>query len=510
MIKWVVFDVMGVVFTVGDDTNDLLVPFIWERNAAISREAINEIYVRTSLGQITSRQFWEEVGLGPDYPEVEQTYLDTRLTIDADFLPTARRLSERGFSLGLLSNDVSEWSAYMRARHSMDFLAAVTISGDVRIFVDDRCKNLAAARARGFVTVRFARQPEESSFVPDATVTGFAQLEDAIADLDPIGRLLAVLRQRRSNAAARRSAREGLVKAGKAAHQQLIGELEIMWPTNREGQTAYKKEILSVLGETGDRVCVPILKAFLTYDPPAAEAARAAIAAIQARCGGKDAAKLEVPRSLATKKVGKTGDAYVDECFRIDFDEMYDGRVWHEVPEAKAIPEAADAGRLDEALRLAEELRRDQPDYCFGYCWLAELHRRQNRDEDARKALIDGLEHARSKQSLCTAMGELEWKGRNLSEAAKWWIKSVAVQVGSQYATDYVAFLHLSYVAEALGLRTACSELRSWVDRLPCGRIRLTTDAENELYLATIEQGAPPLQRAIERLEQHYLRSPEE
>ena len=32
MIEWVVFDVMGVVFTVGDDTNDLLVPFIWERN----------------------------------------------------------------------------------------------------------------------------------------------------------------------------------------------------------------------------------------------------------------------------------------------------------------------------------------------------------------------------------------------------------------------------------------------------------------------------------------------
>jgi HEAT repeat protein len=331
-----------------------------------------------------------------------------------------------------------------------------------------------------------------------------------IATPRAIGRLLTVLLQRHLDAETRRPAREALVKAGKKAHQQLIKELEIMWPANREAQTAYKKEVLSVLGETGDKACIPILRAFLAYDPPAAEDARAAIAALQTRCGDKASAELTVPRSLTMKRVGKTGDAYVDDCFRIDFDEMYEGRIWRQIPEAEAISEAASAGRLDEALRLAEELRRDQPDFYFGYYWLAELHRRQGRDEDARKALIEGLGCARSKQSLCKAMGELEWGRRDLPEAVKWWIKSVAVQVGSQYATDYVAFLHLSYVAEALGFRSACSELRSWADRLRSGQIRLTTEAENEFYLATIEQGSPPLQRAIERLEEHYLRIPEE
>jgi FMN phosphatase YigB (HAD superfamily) len=204
-ISWVVFDVMGVVFTVGDDTNDLLVPFILERNAGISGEAINEVYIRASLGQITSRQLWDEVGLGDGYPEVETTYL-ARLSLDPEFLPTARRLSER-FSIGLLSNDLSEWSACMRARHSMDFVQAATISGDVGsrkpapeiyrrfladsgasaqecVFVDDRCKNLAAARALGFRTIRFARQPEASDFVPDATVVAFAQLGGAIDGLE--------------------------------------------------------------------------------------------------------------------------------------------------------------------------------------------------------------------------------------------------------------------------------------------------------------------------------------
>jgi putative hydrolase of the HAD superfamily len=207
MTSWVVFDAMGVVFTVCDDTNDLLVPFIWERNPDISREAVNEIYVRASLGQITSRRLWEEVGLGDQYPEVETTYLDTRLTLDPEFAPVARALSER-FSLGLLSNDLSEWSAYLRDRFSLDFLDAVTISGDAGcrkpspeiyerfladagaraedcVFIDDKLTNLWAAAALGMRAIRFARQPDESDFEPDATIDGFAQLEETI---DRLGR----------------------------------------------------------------------------------------------------------------------------------------------------------------------------------------------------------------------------------------------------------------------------------------------------------------------------------
>jgi putative hydrolase of the HAD superfamily len=206
MTSWVVFDAMGVVFTVCDDTNDLLVPFIWERNPDISREAINEIYIRASLGQITSRRLWEEVGLGGQYPEVETTYLDTRLTLDPEFLPVARALSGR-FSLGLLSNDLSEWSAYLRDRFSLDLLDAVTISGDAGcrkpspeiyerfladagaaaedcVVIDDKLKNLAAAAALGMKTIRFARQPGESEFEPDATIDSFAQLAELIDHLD--------------------------------------------------------------------------------------------------------------------------------------------------------------------------------------------------------------------------------------------------------------------------------------------------------------------------------------
>ncbi len=205
MIHWVVLDAMGVVYTVGDDTNDLLVPFIRERNPAITREAINEVYLRASLGEISSRRFWDEVGLGEEYPDIESLYLD-EVVVDPEFRPVAMRLA-RQFRLGLLSNDVAEWSRYLRARRGLGF-DAVTISGDVHcrkpspeiyrhflrasgarprecVFVDDRVKNLVAAAAHGFHTIRFEREapgPDDYvTFEPDARVGGFAELEEAVA-----------------------------------------------------------------------------------------------------------------------------------------------------------------------------------------------------------------------------------------------------------------------------------------------------------------------------------------
>lgn len=202
MIKWVIFDAMGVVFTVGDDTNDLLVPFVREHNGHSSAELINDVYLQASLGKITSRQFWEKVGLGLQYPAVENRYLDTRLVLDSEFIAVATKLASR-FSLGLLSNDVSEWSRYLRNRFRLGFLDAVIISGDVHyrkpdpaiyerfleqartsapecVFIDDRHKNLSAARTLGLRTIHFAREATSGNFVPDATINRFSELENAI------------------------------------------------------------------------------------------------------------------------------------------------------------------------------------------------------------------------------------------------------------------------------------------------------------------------------------------
>jgi HAD superfamily hydrolase (TIGR01509 family) len=72
------------------------------------------------------------------------------------------------YKIGMLSNDVGDWSRYLRKRFGLDFFDAVVISGDVNcrkpdrkifekflekagvkpeecIFIDDRKKNLEVA-----------------------------------------------------------------------------------------------------------------------------------------------------------------------------------------------------------------------------------------------------------------------------------------------------------------------------------------------------------------------------
>ena len=42
---------MGVIFEVGDDVNDLLIPYVQRRKPAIDPQAITNAYVAASLGK---------------------------------------------------------------------------------------------------------------------------------------------------------------------------------------------------------------------------------------------------------------------------------------------------------------------------------------------------------------------------------------------------------------------------------------------------------------------------
>ncbi|VVB97505.1 Phosphoglycolate phosphatase [uncultured archaeon] len=199
--KWIIFDVMGVIFEVGDITNDLLVPFIQKRNDTISAEKINEMYLRASLGEISSFDFWKELGFRSEYPEIEREYLDAYLTIDPDFIETARTLV-KNYYLAMLSNDVKEWSAYLRAKFDLNSLfKIIIISGEVGyrkpdkriynilleriqsspsncVFIDDRAKNLLAASEMGIKTIRFIR--EDGYFPAGFEISSFAELPRVI------------------------------------------------------------------------------------------------------------------------------------------------------------------------------------------------------------------------------------------------------------------------------------------------------------------------------------------
>lgn len=177
MKNWLIFDAMGVIFDVGDDTWDLLIPYIKLHKPETEEQLILDFYIKASLGEITSKEFWQSLGF-EDWQKTKKDYLDTCLTMNKDFVITAERLSQN-YNLAMLSNDISEWSAYLRKKFDIDrFFKVIVISGDVGcrkpdksiygillqrinvpvercIFFDDRVKNLISAKELGIKAILF-------------------------------------------------------------------------------------------------------------------------------------------------------------------------------------------------------------------------------------------------------------------------------------------------------------------------------------------------------------------
>lgn len=208
MKKWIIFDAMGVVFNVGDDTNDLLVPFVQERNNTITREKINEVYMDTSLGKITSDEFWKRMNITESEKEKDICieYLDSCLTLDENFIEVAKKLKDN-YNLGILSNDVSEWSAYLRKKYEIDEVVEFSvISGDVKcrkpnveiyqiaikqtgteakncVFIDDRDKNLVPAIEQGMRTIKFIRDDQYMKLKNVPVINSFLELKEKVNDI---------------------------------------------------------------------------------------------------------------------------------------------------------------------------------------------------------------------------------------------------------------------------------------------------------------------------------------
>jgi len=203
-MMWVVFDGWGVVYPVSDDIAGLLVPFLRERQPAVDAALVQELYFTANLGHISPREFWTRAGFGDQYPQIEQEYLDTRPTLDPNFIEAARTLSSK-YPLAMLSNDLGNWSQHLRRRFGIEHLfKACVISGDVGcrkpderifhrllerigatadqcIFIDDRTRNLRVAADLGFRTVWINRdhQPPDD-FVPTATTDTLANVATLI------------------------------------------------------------------------------------------------------------------------------------------------------------------------------------------------------------------------------------------------------------------------------------------------------------------------------------------
>lgn len=175
-MRIIVLDAMGVIYFVGNDDRDLLCPFVEEKGGTKDVSKIEMLYDSTSLGNMSSAELWEAVGLDPG---LEDEYLQRYKLTDGltDFLEA---INSQGYEVWCLSNDISEWSKKLRARFGLDkYIRGFVISGDIgvrkpeqaifdhligqltvsphdAVFVDDQRRNLDVAAALGFSTILFA------------------------------------------------------------------------------------------------------------------------------------------------------------------------------------------------------------------------------------------------------------------------------------------------------------------------------------------------------------------
>jgi putative hydrolase of the HAD superfamily len=180
LIRWIIFDMMGVIFKEGDDVNNLLIPYLQKKNPAFRPNKVREIYIRASAGEISSQEFWTQLGYGGQYPAIEEEFLNPCFTLDGEFIPVVREVHKK-FHTAVLSNDLSDWSNFLREKYGLNSLFdVVVISGDVGcrkpdrrifeillqkldapahdcVFIDDKRINLATALDLGFSTVQFVR-----------------------------------------------------------------------------------------------------------------------------------------------------------------------------------------------------------------------------------------------------------------------------------------------------------------------------------------------------------------
>ena len=198
-IKWIIFDAMGVIYEVADDVSDSLVPFLHSKNYNKPVRFIVKEYIRASLGQVTSSEFWTALGYNKEYPEIEKEFLDNWYTLDPEFIEVAKELTEK-YKLAMLSNDIKDWSNILRKSFEINrFFDINIISGDVgyrkpdiRIYeillhdigssaencvlIDDKLENLQVASEMGFNTIRFVRNKSKVEFCSEFEISSFKEL----------------------------------------------------------------------------------------------------------------------------------------------------------------------------------------------------------------------------------------------------------------------------------------------------------------------------------------------
>jgi tetratricopeptide (TPR) repeat protein len=193
-------------------------------------------------------------------------------------------------------------------------------------------------------------------------------------------------------------------------------------------------------------------------------------------------------------------DSYVSACFALDFEESVEDRDPRDIDVLRQIEELANRGQLGAAMELIESIFEQYDDFDFVYGWKAILHSKMGQLITARTTIETGLRRARSKYRLCEDMGNIEFEWGNLSEAVRWWIKSIALQRRCTRVASWHSYVYLAGIAAALGEEDSSTQLLTTVDRQRPEKIRLNGEGRNRVALRVAREGNSAMRRAIRRL----------
>lgn len=203
-ITTLIFDMYGVIL---EESKGNFIPYTYNHfdeseYERITRQfRVEKLFSKAGNGEITSDDFLSMLGF-KDTQYHMRDYIENHLTLDAGFIPFAERFVGQ-YEFVLLSNDVSEWSAYITEFHGLNkYFTHKIVSGDVKcrkpdkkiyelalerinkkpkecLFIDNTAKNLLVAQELGIIPVMYDRDKEEYAGIK---VNSFEELAQIIME----------------------------------------------------------------------------------------------------------------------------------------------------------------------------------------------------------------------------------------------------------------------------------------------------------------------------------------
>lgn len=186
MITTILFDMYGVIL---EESKGNFIPYTFQHFPETEYERLTRqfrqehLFTKAGNGELSSDEFLALLGYeNPVYHMKD--YIENYLTLDNGFIPFAEKFSAQ-YEFALLSNDVSQWSAYITKYYSIDkYFKNKIVSGDVKcrkpdkkiyemalekigkspeecVFIDNSVKNLDVASELGIQPILFNRDNEE-------------------------------------------------------------------------------------------------------------------------------------------------------------------------------------------------------------------------------------------------------------------------------------------------------------------------------------------------------------